>query len=67
MEPERAPSYECDGCGERVPGHPAGSGLFLWSRGDEVRYEEPPLCEGCAERLGLLGELHFAHLEDDEG
>jgi len=46
----------CDRCGARIQGEPASRGLLLWSRGDEVRYEEPPLCERCAGSvpLGLL-------------
>jgi hypothetical protein len=52
--------FVCDACGRISAGPPAGSGLFVWSRGDEVRYEEPPLCEDCAigvslRALGLEG------------
>jgi hypothetical protein len=45
---EPAASYECDGCGRDLIGPPAGHGLFLWTRGTEIRYEEPPLCPDCA-------------------
>jgi hypothetical protein len=51
VEPTGAPgtaNFVCDACGRTSAGPPAGSGLFIWSRGDEVRYEEPPLCEECA-------------------
>ncbi len=47
----------CDACGEPIEGSPAGSGLFLWTRGDEVRYEEPPLCERCAYAIAVGGTL----------
>ncbi len=46
-------TLSCDMCGAAIEGRPAGSGLFMWHRGDEVRYEEPPLCEGCSGALTL--------------
>lgn len=59
--------HECDLCGHAFEGPPAGSGLLLWTRGEEVRYEEPPLCESCSSRLLLGAMLQFADDEDDEG
>lgn len=41
-------ALRCDACGAVIEGEPAARGLFLWTRGDEVRFEEPPLCEDCA-------------------
>ena len=55
----------CDACGEPIAGSPAGSGLFLWTRGDEVRYEEPPLCERCAYAIAVGGTLQWEM--DEEG
>jgi hypothetical protein len=60
-------SYECDACGRPFQGEPAGSGLFIWSRGDEVRYEEPPLCEECANKITLGALLAFDTEEEEEG
>lgn len=54
----------CDACGEDIEGDPAGSGLFLWTRGEEVRFEEPPLCERCAYAIAVGGSL--SHEVDDE-
>ena len=51
--------FECDVCGKHFAGEPASSGLFMWSRGDEVRYEEPPLCEECASKVTLGALLTF--------
>ena len=62
---ERQKSYECDACGRSFEGEPAGAGLFLWTRGDEVRYEEPPLCEDCASEI-TVGALVKWDAEDDE-
>ncbi len=66
-EIEKEPSAElcCDACGEAIEGTPAGSGLFLWTRGDEVRYEEPPLCERCAYAIAVGGTLQWEL--DEEG
>jgi len=63
-EPEKDP-VRCDSCGEPIAGSPAGSGLFLWTRGDEVRYEEPPLCERCAYAIAVGGTLQGEM--DEEG
>jgi hypothetical protein len=63
-EPEKDP-VRCDSCGESINGSPAGSGLFLWTRGDEVRYEEPPLCERCAYAIAVGGTLQWEM--DEEG
>jgi hypothetical protein len=57
--------YECDSCGKSFKGEPAGAGLFLWTRGDEVRYEEPPLCAGCASEI-TVGALVKWDAEDEE-
>jgi len=57
-------SFVCDACGESFVGAPGGSGLFVWTRGDEVRYEEPPLCERCAVALSTTAMLGWS-LEDD--
>lgn len=55
---------KCDACGEPIEGSPAGSGLFLWTRGDEVRYEEPPLCERCACAIAVGGMLAWEGEEE---
>ncbi|MEM4405066.1 MAG: hypothetical protein QXR28_04295 [Nitrososphaerota archaeon] len=60
--------WECDLCGETFTGESAGAGLFVTTRGDEVRYEEPPLCEQCATgiTLGALARWRREDEEDDE-
>ena len=50
-EASEAPSFVCDLCGKKCRGTPEGSGLFMWTRGEEVRTEEPPLCAKCAKKL----------------
>lgn len=53
------PRYVCDHCEQSFEGYSWGSGLFIWTRGDEVRYEEPPLCEPCALRLSAQAIVHW--------
>jgi hypothetical protein len=59
-----AQGYECDACGKRCEGEPGGHGLYVWTRGDEVRYEEPPLCNACANAIGLAAMAQW-ELEED--
>lgn len=60
-------SFVCDACGRSCEGAPGGSGLFLWTRGDEVRYEEPPLCEECASEITVGALLRWDVDEEEEG
>lgn len=45
---------------------PAGSGLLVWTRGDEVRYDEPPLCPTCGASLGMA-QIRRWDTDDEEG
>lgn len=65
LEPAR--SYDCDMCGKSFEGEPGGSGLFMWTRGDEVRFEEPPLCEECAANVTLDALTRWEIEEEEEG
>ena len=64
--PERR-GFECDACGKWIDGEPGGAGLFVWTRGDEVRYEEPPLCEDCASEITVGALLRWDTEEEEEG
>jgi hypothetical protein len=44
-----------------------GSGLYVWTRGDHVRYEEPPLCRDCGDRLVMLASRRWEEEEEEEG
>jgi hypothetical protein len=57
--------FDCDMCGVFFEGEPGGAGLLMWTRGEEVRYEEPPLCEECAVQV-TLGALLRWEIEDEE-
>jgi hypothetical protein len=59
--------FQCDACGAWFDGEPAGAGLFLWTRGEEVRYEEPPLCEACASEITVGALVKWDSEEEEEG
>ncbi len=65
-ESKLAETFECDACGKVVEGEPAGHGLYVWTRGDETRYEEPPLCSRCANAIGLAALAQWELEEDGE-
>jgi hypothetical protein len=56
----------CDACDAAIEGEPAGRGLYMWTRGDEVRFEEPALCAGCATAIGVTALAMWA-VEEEEG
>ncbi|MBX3192925.1 MAG: hypothetical protein KF819_38425 [Labilithrix sp.] len=43
-----------------------GSGLLVWTRGEERRYQEPPLCPACAAAIGVSA-LQRWEIEEEEG
>ncbi len=61
------PGYDCDMCNQHFDGEPAGSGLFVWTRGEELRFEEPPLCETCAQNVTLDALTRWGVEEEEEG
>jgi hypothetical protein len=61
-----AQTFECDACGKSIEGEPAGRGLYVWTRGEETRYEEPPLCSSCANAIGLAALAQWELEEDGE-
>jgi hypothetical protein len=76
-EETRAPGAgPCDVCGASIPDDdsdellphtaPAGRGLFLSTRGGEVRYEEPPLCASCGTAIGVIALAQW-DIEEEEG
>ena len=42
------------------------SGLLVFVRADEVRYEEPPLCARCSIAIGVTALVRWAE-EEEEG
>lgn len=54
----------CHACDAPIEGDPAGHGLLVFLRGDDVHYEEPPLCEKCAHAIGITALWGWAEEED---
>ena len=65
-ESVRAEEVCCDACNEVIEGEPAGHGLYMWTRGDEVRFEEPALCRRCATAIGVTALAAWS-MEEEEG
>jgi hypothetical protein len=65
--PAATQRFVCDACGGAFDGTPGGAGLFLWTRGEEVRYEEPPLCEDCASEIAVGALVRWDTSEEEEG
>lgn len=59
-------SVRCDACSEPIEGEPFGQGMYLWSRGDEVRSENAPLCESCSTAIGMAALGVIDDGADDE-
>lgn len=55
----------CSVCAARVIGE-SHRGLFVWSRGDERRFEEPILCEPCATVLGISALATWRRIEEED-
>lgn len=70
---EPADEVLCDACGRPVPRDEdddgfavPGQGVYLWTRGDEVRFEKAPLCASCASAIGLAAWARW-EIEEEEG
>lgn len=56
----------CDVCDEAIEGEPAGRGLYMWTRGEESRFEEPALCRHCSTAIGVTALAAWS-IEEEEG
>jgi hypothetical protein len=66
-EARAAAELVCDACDIPLKGEPAGRGLLMWSRGDELRFEEPALCGRCAMAIGITALMTWSVDEEEEG
>ena len=63
----------CDVCDALIAPTPlddsqdGGSGLYVWTRGTEVRYEEPPLCMRCGPALAVTAMRRWEEEDEEEG
>jgi hypothetical protein len=63
----------CDACGGPLPVEDddagyglGGQGVYMWTRGDEVRFETAPLCSSCASAIGMTALARW-EIEEEEG
>ncbi len=62
----------CDACGDPLSQETddgfqvAGRGTYVWSRGDEIRYDDVPLCPSCGAAIGLSALARW-EIEEEEG
>jgi hypothetical protein len=59
-------ALRCDGCDQPIEGEPFGRGLFMWTRGEERRFEEPALCASCSAAIGVTALAAWS-VEEEEG
>jgi hypothetical protein len=65
----------CDACGAPLPARAdgdddgydvPGEGVYVWTRGEQVRFEKAPLCAGCASAIGVTALARW-EIEEEEG
>jgi hypothetical protein len=59
-------AVRCDACDQLIEGEPGGRGLLYWTRGEDMRLEEPPLCESCAVAVTASAHRRW-DVEEEEG
>jgi len=59
-------AVRCDICSRPIEGEPFGRGLYMWTRGDERRFEEPALCARCSIAIGVQALAAWS-VEEEEG
>ncbi|MCC7536860.1 MAG: hypothetical protein IT379_11630 [Deltaproteobacteria bacterium] len=56
----------CHACGATIEGEPAGRGILVFPRGDDLYVDEPPLCSRCALAVGMTAMARWIE-EEEEG
>lgn len=54
----------CEVCDAPLDDRPASTGLLMWAREDELRFEEPALCPACALAIGVTAMRRWRDEED---
>jgi hypothetical protein len=64
---------QCDACGALLPAagevdgfDVPGAGVYMWTRGSDVRFEKAPLCASCASAIGMTVLARW-EIEEEEG
>lgn len=59
-----AESIHCAICEDVIEGEIHSTGLMMWTRGDDVRYDEPPLCGPCASSISVSAWARWQPFSD---
>jgi hypothetical protein len=62
----REPKATCSVCDGEIDGEPGGTGLLMWTRGEETRFDEPPICGDCARTLNVTAFARWTAEESEE-
>ncbi len=62
---KNAAKLRCNLCDRPIKGRPTATGLLLWSRGEELHVDEPPLCPNCAATISVTALASWQF--EDEG
>ncbi len=64
---------KCDACGREMSPYEmaddesaASHGVYVTTRGDDVRFEKAPLCDACNTALGVTALMQW-NIEEEEG
>lgn len=55
---------QCALCDDVIEGEAYSTGLMMWTRGDDVRYDEPPLCGPCSTSITVSAWARWMQLPD---
>ncbi|MBK7395960.1 MAG: hypothetical protein IPJ34_06550 [Myxococcales bacterium] len=56
-----------DGGRDELVSERAGAGLYLWTRGRELRFEEAPLCARCGPAIAITAMRRWLIEDEEEG
>ena len=62
LSPEEK-TKRCDVCGKPA-GDDASSGLFMWVRDEDYRFEEPAICKACSRQVSTQAYLRLLGPEE---
>ncbi len=65
LREQQAEDVFCDVCEQLIDGEVRTTGLMMWTRGDDVRYDEPPLCEVCASGIAVSAWTRWSHFTEE--
>lgn len=64
LRDRQAERIHCAVCDDVIEGEAHSTGLMMWTRGDDVRYDEPPLCGPCASSISVSAWTRWQYFTD---